>query len=104
LQDGLQQQQQQQQHLSPLIHQSFTATLCGFQPQEAEEAYASWMAEKCVLWINTWNVLFLSWVMACVARSAKEGDTAFWAHLPGHLLHLGPLVVTAVITACRKYR
>jgi hypothetical protein len=87
-----------------LLRQSLAATLQGFQPQAMEEQYASWMARRCVVWINAWNVLFLSWVLACIVRSAREGDEAFWVHLPGHMMHLGPLVATGTITALRLYR
>jgi hypothetical protein len=89
----------------PTFREAIRATLLGFHPSHTtEEQYASWMAEKCNLWINAWNVLFLFWVLGCIVRSAKEGSQAFWGHLPAHALHLLPLITTAGITACKQYR
>jgi hypothetical protein len=91
----------------PTFKDAFTATFSGFRPHThhaEEEQYASWMAEKCDLWISAWNIIFLFWTIACMARSAKEGSQAFWAHLPSHSLHLVPLMVTAAVSARKQHR
>jgi hypothetical protein len=88
----------------PTFRECARATLRGFKSREVERRYAAWATARSSRLVQMHSLMFATWMLVWMIRSATAGWAAFFQHLPIHLVAFLPYVATVVLEHYRLHR